>query len=344
MKPKQLLFLCDEIMPYFEVIFEQLAINYQCKIIAVEITKRKRTVYKAGRAEYYEYYQKEKFSNFEREIITLIQPDLVYVAGWVNWDYLKVCRYFKKKNVKIVCGIDNWRNFSIKGVLKEMLLSLCLKRFITNVWIPGIPQYDFVRKLGFSREKIIWNLYTANTKIFSSIQKDIQKRKNILFVGRLELVKGIDILLSTFQKIASNFPEWNLILIGDGTFKDTIPIHNQIKHYPFMSATKLTSIAEDCSIFALPSRNEPWGLVIHEFASKGLALLTSDACGASSSFVINGYNGYTFKTEDEKDLEQKLTDMLSLNFEELGRYCSNSVKLSKNIYPELSAASLMAII
>jgi glycosyltransferase involved in cell wall biosynthesis len=341
---KEVLFLCDEIMPYFEGLFYRLYQKFNCKITAIEITKRKRTVYEAGKQKYYQYFPKEGFKKFKREILKIAKPDIVYVAGWINWDYLKVCRFYKKNGVPVLCGVDNTYSPSIKGFLKKLVLKYFLKRFITHLWIPGIPQFYFAKKIGFSNTQIIWNLYSADTEKFSPSKLPIKDRMNMLFVGRLEPIKGLDLLLNVFCKIAAQFPEWNLIIIGSGTMKSIIPDHKQIQHHSFMSSEQLSEIADSCSVFVLPSREEPWGLVIHEFACKGLALLTSNICGASSAFVINHFNGFTFKSDNSTELTNRLYDILSMNPNKLQTFCNNSLKLSNRITPDISIASLMTVV
>ena len=70
-------------------------------------------------------------------------------------------------------------------------------------------------------------------------------------------------------------------------------------------------------VFILPSLKEPWGVVLNEFAASGVPLLGSNVIGASSAFLINGYNGYTFDAGDCESFAQRLLQFINMNDDEL---------------------------
>jgi glycosyltransferase involved in cell wall biosynthesis len=51
---------------------------------------------------------------------------------------------------------------------------------------------------------------------------NLKERKIILNVGRLEHQKDHLTLIKAFSKIATSFPEWDLIIIGEGSLKNEI--------------------------------------------------------------------------------------------------------------------------
>ena len=58
----------------------------------------------------------------------------------------------------------------------------------------------------------------------------------------------------------------------------------------------------------LPSRREPWGLVVNEAMAAGLPVIVSNRCGCAGDLVEHGINGFLF----EPDREEELTDALCL--------------------------------
>lgn len=46
----------------------------------------------------------------------------------------------------------------------------------------------------------------------------------------------------------------------------------------------MTNLMKQCGVFILPSRIEPWGVVVHEFSAAGFPLLLSDQVGSAESF------------------------------------------------------------
>ena len=102
--------------------------------------------------------------------------------------------------------------------------------------------------------------------------------------------------------------------------------------------------AKKSHCFILPSLFEPWGVVVHEFATLGMPMILSEAVGARTSFLINNHNGYVFKTGSVDDLVIALERIANLELNEIKRFGENSYKLSLRISPESSAMNLMSIL
>ena len=171
--------------------------------------------------------------------------------------------------------------------------------------------------------------------------------KTILYVGRFSVEKNLPTLLKAFS--AANQAHGNihkLILIGDGPLKSQFESNQNIEIYPFMSASELATFVEDkhVDIFCLPSLYEPWGVVIHEFAAAGLPLLLSNRCGASTKFLIEGYNGFSFNPEKYKSLLLALNNFLKLESDTIKSMGENSYSLAHQITPNMWAATLQAIL
>jgi len=58
--------------------------------------------------------------------------------------------------------------------------------------------------------------------------------------------------------------------------------------------------------FVLPSRREPWGLVVNEALAAGLPVIVSNRCGCAGDLVAHGVNGLVF----DANREEELTDFL----------------------------------
>jgi glycosyltransferase involved in cell wall biosynthesis len=94
----------------------------------------------------------------------------------------------------------------------------------------------------------------------------------------------------------------------------------------------------------VPSRKEPWGLVLHEFSAAGLPIICSDECGAAPLFIVPNYNGYMFKALDIEDLVNQMLKIINMSDDQLVRMSQKSHFLGQRITPEISAASFMSII
>ena len=70
-------------------------------------------------------------------------------------------------------------------------------------------------------------------------------------------------------------------------------------------------------MFVLPSRFEPWGVVVHEMAAAGFPMVVSDAVGAATQFLADGKNGFLFRNNDYQDLKSKLRKIIQMDTDEL---------------------------
>lgn len=350
---KTILFLHTEFMGYTFAFAKALINNYKFDIHIVKKDKNLSRKYIPESYSGLSYYNRSEYKNKQKllNLIEKIQPKLIYITNWNDFHLKKIAFSYKKKNgdIPIVTATDH----SWKGSLRQhggvILAQLLLHRYFSHIWVAGIRQYEFARRLGFKHNQILPFLYSADLTLFNAAfkqsysVKEKKYPKKILFVGRFTKVKGIDLLISAFKSIPKNKRiNWSLRLIGNGDF----PITNSedVEILDFLQPNELIQEIKTAGIFCLPSTYEPWGVVIHEFAAGGLPLLISDECGASSSFLINGYNGYVFKNGIIQSLKEKLELMISLSDKQLFSMGKNSHNLSQRITPELSAAALISII
>ena len=145
---------------------------------------------------------------------------------------------------------------------------------------------------------------------FPSITKKYQKKFNledyniILYTGRLEKIKGLDLLLNSFSKTDnSNF---KLVLVGNGSEKETLEkqckdlgIENKVLFVGFYSGKELYAWYDLASFFILPSRFEPFGAVVNEALVFGCPVMASKYIGAID--FIDESNGRLFDPLNENE-------------------------------------------
>ena len=94
----------------------------------------------------------------------------------------------------------------------------------------------------------------------------------------------------------------------------------------------------------MPSLDEPWGVVVHEFCSAGLPIILSSKVGAKSSFLIKGFNGYEFEALNVTSLSESLLKIINSSDKELYKMGMNSNAISKKMSTESSIANLLSTI
>jgi glycosyltransferase involved in cell wall biosynthesis len=127
----------------------------------------------------------------------------------------------------------------------------------------------------------------------------------VLFVGRMVVQKGPDILVRTMPSILRYYPHAKFVFVGDGHMKnDVCHLANQLGagHALRMLGDKrgreLLDLFKACDVVAVPSRNEPFGIVILEGWS-AFKPVVSTKRGGPAEFVWHGVNG--LQVEDTPD-------------------------------------------
>jgi glycosyltransferase involved in cell wall biosynthesis len=115
-----------------------------------------------------------------------------------------------------------------------------------------------------------------------------------------------------------------------------------VEVHDFADQRTLMELAGRSGAFVLPSRHEPWGVVVHEFAAAGLPLLLSDAVGAGDLFLIHGYNGLRSPAGSAEGLAAAMARLSGMTAGALVTMGERSVQLSRRVTPELCAASLVS--
>ena len=111
-----------------------------------------------------------------------------------------------------------------------------------------------------------------------------------------------------------------------------------------MQPEEMPGIIADTGVFVLPSLFEPWGVVVHEYASAGFPLLCSDKVGASESFLEQNGNGATFNAGNSEQLKQKLNKFTQMSNADLAGMSRRSFELAKRLTPEIWADRLIKIV
>lgn len=276
-----------------------------------------------------------------------IGPELVVVSGWMDQDYLKICKTLKKNSkTKIVAASDTQWSNSLRHNLASYISPFYHKKVFDFLWVSGPWQYEYARKLNFSNQNIIFNCYSANIHLFEKNKMNLKGNRMLLFLGRFDKVKGIDLLLSAFEKFKQESnSNLKLKLIGNGTELGLVKSYesDDVIVKDFVQPNNLIQELSEVSGFVLPSIYEPWGLVIHEMASAGLPLLVSSICGATTMFAINNYNALIFEPNSKEGIYNILKTYDNLSDEEIVQMGIKSKELSMRITPDISAASLISV-
>ena len=118
-----------------------------------------------------------------------------------------------------------------------------------------------------------------------------------LFVGRMAYQKGPDLLVEAIPMILHYYPHAKFIFVGDGELRASVEhrawsrgVYHATRFLGYRSGQELANIYKACDVVCVPSRNEPFGIVILEAWSAGKPVVVS-CNGGPSEFVWHGVDG-----------------------------------------------------
>jgi len=279
--------------------------------------------------------------------VNRIDPDLIVCSGWIDKDYLKVCRAFAGK-IPVVLALDNQWKGTLRQHAAAWLAPFTLKRIFSHCWVPGKRQSMFAKKLGFSDDNILLNLYSADTDAFDRVYTSYSETKQnafphrFVYAGRYHDFKGVRDLWEAFAQLQGETPnDWELWCLGTGSVQ---PLkHPAIRHFGFVQPGEMDRYMAQCGIFILPSRKEPWGVAVHEFAAAGFPLLLSDEVGAADAFLENGRNGFLIRAGDKESIKNAMRKIIALPDERIAGMMGLSNQLAKRITPAIWAQTILNV-
>lgn len=109
----------------------------------------------------------------------------------------------------------------------------------------------------------------------------------ILFVGRITYMKGPDLLLEAIPEVLRNYPNAKFIFMGDGDMKPYLEnrarqlnISHAVRFLGWVSDLKTKAdIFKSCDAVCVPSRNEPFGIVVLEAWACGKPVIAIHGTG-----------------------------------------------------------------
>ncbi|MDB5155030.1 MAG: glycosyl transferase family 1 [Mucilaginibacter sp.] len=153
-------------------------------------------------------------------------PDAILVYGWAYHGHLKAIRYFKNRIPIYFRGDSTLLNESLgfKKILKTIFLRW-VYRHINHAFYVGKNNKAYFMKYGLNEKQLTFAPHAVDNERFNKSRVDEARKLRsslkikdedmlILFAGKFEPVKNVELLLSSFIKL--NRQNVHLLLVGNG--------------------------------------------------------------------------------------------------------------------------------
>ena len=200
-----------------------------------------------------------------------------------NADYFTACSHWVKDEM-VTCGLDSKK-------IEVVYNSIDVKKYEPNQSI----RQEFRAKCGLS----------PNNRVFVA-------------AGRFCREKGFDVLLKAFAAAGRGDPSLRLLLAGDGQERDLY--ERLISDLEIRDRVTLSKGYEadirpwlwgaDC--FVLPSREEPFGIIVLEAMASDLPVIATDK-GGPREFIEDGKNGFLIPAGDVQRMAATMIGVMGMD-------------------------------
>jgi glycosyltransferase involved in cell wall biosynthesis len=145
-------------------------------------------------------------------------------------------------------------------------------------------------------------------------KKPFEKKKEVLFVGRLSFEKRVDLLLSVWNKVSKNYPEWSLRIVGDGEERkkmESMAKGMNLSNVSFEGFQAPKRYYETASIFCMTSSFEGFGLVLVEAMAYEVVPMAFNSYANVSDIIDDGISGILITPFSIEEYAKKLSGLMN---------------------------------
>ena len=112
-------------------------------------------------------------------------------------------------------------------------------------------------------------------------------KKQVLFLSRVHVKKGIELLFEAWKRILPDYVDWQLLVIGNGEAEYIHSLENRVENLGLKDCIKILppvfgeakiKVYQESALFCLPSFSENFGMAIAEAMSCGTPVITTTNC------------------------------------------------------------------
>jgi glycosyltransferase involved in cell wall biosynthesis len=270
-----------------------------------------------------------KLTNRIKEICNNWQPDIMV---YNHMEYLTALPslYLKKRiKIPVIVTVDSlpgvtWfcgnKIVDAVGYLHSMFIGKRIFKVADGIQFLSSELYN-IPKLKIDADKVFLITTGVDTEIFKprngkkKLRVELGIKENdraILYVGRLDLVKGVNYLLQAAKKIIPWYKNIKFLVVGDGSLRKKYEAFS--KSFPdniiFAGFREdIPALMNISDIFVLPSLSEGAPNVIMEANSSGLPVIATEV-GEIPQMILDGKTGILVKPKDVNGLVNALKRLI----------------------------------
>ena len=271
------------------------------------------------------------------KVIKEVKPDVI-VSFLPEPSYRVLFIKVFNRKLKIIVSVRNDPKIEYKSILNKIAMKILYPKANGFVFQTAEARDFFCNKI--KRKSVIIPNPLNEQFVDEKINKNKNKNKLIVNVGRLEEQKNQALLIKAFNEVVKKHPEYKLIIYGEGTLRrkleDMISDMGLNKNV-FLpgNVNDVIDKLNEAEIFILSSNFEGMPNALMEAMAMGLACISTDCpCGGPRFLIKQDSNGILLKKDcDYKDMAEKINYLIEN--EQIRKQISNkAIEIRDELNPE----------
>ena len=266
-------------------------------------------------------------------------PRVLLVSGWSVAAFNRLRVEARAAGAQVVLLMDNPWKATPRQVAGSLWFRLTQRRHYAAIWVPGRAAAKLARYLGFPPDRTFQGLYAADPEVFDASLPLLQRPRKFIFVGQLIERKGIHLLGEAVRQLRRHGVGVEVDVFGTGPLASRLGTVAGLNLRGFLPSGSIAKELGSSRFLVLPSLEDHWPLVIHEAASCGCGVITTDRVGCASELLTHR-NSWIYAARSVESLMQSLQQAQDASPSRLLEIQAESRRLAEGFSPVRWAATL----
>jgi glycosyltransferase involved in cell wall biosynthesis len=269
--------------------------------------------------------------------------DALWVHGYATVNAMHGLLAAKATGIPVLLRADIWLRDRVRSgaklAAKQMFFNMLKELVAGTLPIGTLNQEYWTHYFGdevpqFLMPYAVDNAYFQQKSREAAATRDVLRRELkleegrpvILFASKLQARKLCGELIEAYRQLlerrtpdkAAKTSTPYLLIVGDGEERTTLEEQarghglSDVRFCGFRNQSEMPRFFDLCSVFVLPSRHEPWGLIVNEVMNARRPVIVSDDVGCHLDLVTDGVEGFVYPVGDVTALRDALERMFAL--------------------------------
>jgi glycosyltransferase involved in cell wall biosynthesis len=263
--------------------------------------------------------------------------DVLWVHGYSSLNALQAMLAAKSLGIPVLVRAEPWlgdRDRSESTLAAKRLFFKMLRGLVDGALPIGTLNAEYWRHYLGEDFPLYLMPYAVDNHYFQSRGEEAREgraalrnelgldpaRPVVLFASKLQSRKRCTDLIAAYKDLSSKTRIESrpyLVIVGDG--EERAALERQVaenklegvRFCGFRNQSELPRFFDMATVFVLPSRHEPWGLIVNEVMNAGRAVIVSDDVGCQPDLIEDGVEGHVFPAGDVEALTDALRKVLA---------------------------------